>query len=89
MKDNKLIANFMEYKSYEQNGYTIFKYPNNQHLTEMDLRYHDDWNWLMPVVRKITTDESSLYVGETVRYGIIEYTYQSVVEFIKEQVNKV
>ena len=53
MKDNKLIAEFMGVKSYEASGYTNFVYSEDNHRTEVDLAYHDSWDWLMPVVEKI------------------------------------
>jgi hypothetical protein len=63
MKDNKLIAEFMGVKSYEASGYTNFVYSEDNHRTEVDLAYHDSWDWLMPVVEKIectkTDDEDN------------------------------
>tara|TARA_R110000744_G_scaffold376770_2_gene491241 strand:+ start:35 stop:373 length:339 start_codon:yes stop_codon:yes gene_type:complete len=53
MKSNKLIAEFMGVKSYEASGYTNYVYSEDNHRTEVDLSYHDSWNWLMPVVEKI------------------------------------
>ena len=53
MKSNKLIAEFMGVKSYEASGYTNFVYSEDNDRTEVDLSYHDSWNWLMPVVEKI------------------------------------
>ncbi len=53
MKSNKLIANYMGIKSYEASGYTNFVYSEDNHRTEVDLSYHDSWDWLMPVVEKI------------------------------------
>ena len=50
---NKLIAEFMGIESYEANGYTNFVYEKNNHRTDVDLSYHDSWDWLMPVVEKI------------------------------------
>lgn len=67
MKDNKLIAEFMGIKSYEASGYTNFVYSEDNHRTEVDLAYHDSWNWLMPVVEKIESDER--YDVDILQYG--------------------
>ena len=45
MKDNKLIGDFMDIRS---TGLSIYK--------ESAYRYHDSWDWLMPVVEKIEND---------------------------------
>lgn len=67
MKDNKLIAEFMGVKSYEASGYTNFVYSEDNHRTEVDLAYHDSWDWLMPVVEKIESDER--YDVDILQYG--------------------
>ncbi len=97
MKDNKLIAEFMDLKS---TGLSIYK--------ESDYKYHKSWDWLMPVIDKIENfifDENNSYnvtIGST-NYCVIQdsngdtieiikdngnskldTTYQAVVEFIKQ-----
>ena len=57
MKDNKLIAEFMGYKTYKMNGYLNVKYADNNHRTIQDTHYHTSWDWLMPVVEKIEEDD--------------------------------
>ncbi len=76
MKDNILIAKFMEldYSSYT----TIY-----------ELKYHNSWDWLMPVAEKcLTTDEPSdgqhYFVNDALLTCNIEVVYDIVVEFIKE-----
>ena len=89
MNDNKLIADFLGYESYEQGGYTIFRFPNNKHLTEMDLHYHDDWNELMPVVEECFNKNEDIFddlffkLNDALLETNIESLYRSVVEFIK------
>lgn len=52
------------------------------------LKYHTSWDWLMPVVGKITRDEMLIgneyreSIMDTVPYGLIEDTHKVVVEFI-------
>jgi len=90
MKDNKLIAKFLGYESYEQGGYTIFKYPENKHLTEMDLLYHENWHWLMPVVvecfnkHEDTSDDLNFKLNDALLETNIESLYKVVVEFIND-----
>ena len=90
MESNKLIAEFMGIPSYKQGRYLMFEYADNNHRTEQDLAYHTSWDWLMPVVSKITRDEQYIdndcreHLLDIVPYGHIEDTYSAVVEFIKE-----
>jgi len=55
MEDNKLIAEFM--------GYEVLYRPNSNGFIELsetelcdvdDLQYHTSWDWLMPVIQRIT-----------------------------------
>ena len=91
MKDNKIIAEFM--------GYEIIYRPNSNGFIEIsdtelcdvdDLEYHKSWDWLMPVISKITKDERYVEneyresIMDVVPYGNIEDTIKTIVEFIKE-----
>lgn len=55
--------------------------------------YHISWDWLMPVVGKITRDEKYWeneyreYLMDIIPYGIIEDVYDAVVNFIKNCVS--
>ena len=87
MKDNKLIAEFMEVDGF---------------LDLSQMEYHISWNWLMPVVEKIESDER--YDVDILQYGTritdnqkeivtnvadisfnskIDHTYDAVVRFLK------
>ena len=77
MKENKLIAEFMDVNLIEgQLG-----------------EYHESWDWLMPVVGKITRDEKYWeneyreYLMDIIPYAIIEDVYDAVVGFIKNCVS--
>ena len=93
MKENKLIAEFMGIPNYKQGRYLMFEYADNNHRTEQDLAYHISWDWLMPVVGKITRDEKYWeneyreYLMDIIPYGIIEDVYDAVVNFIKNCVS--
>ena len=67
MKDNKLIAEFMEVDGF---------------LSLSQMEYHQSWNWLMPVVEKIESDER--YDVEILQYGtrIIERTKTDCIEVV-------
>ena len=84
MKDNKLIAEFMQWPDLGTQG--DFSY----------LKYHESWDWLMPVVEKCLEKHNNLIDGRDVidtSYSSIaqalqvvslKETYKAVVEFIKE-----
>ena len=55
MEENKLIAEFMGFlESPTTNKYWTNKSPEGFGIGELvDLKFHNDWNWLMHVVDKI------------------------------------
>ena len=71
MNDNKLIAEFM----FEETM------PIHQ------MKYHTDWNWLMPVVQKCYKTESHYVPFDNLVDAVstldLGGTYDAVVEFIK------
>lgn len=102
IEGNKLIAEFMGYKEgfphkidrygYEQTveGYRI----DYDDVAIEDLEFHSDWNWLMPVIRKIIgyciNESEKAFLSneytsilETIPLAIIEDSFKVVVEFIK------
>jgi len=100
MKDNKLIADFMgvQYKSDEDYIKTLEEMRlhgigYDQGYMESQLNYHESWDWLMPVVGKITRDEKYWeneyreYLMDIIPYAIIEDVYDAVVGFIKNCVS--
>jgi hypothetical protein len=69
-ENNRLIAEFM--------GYEIIYRPNSNGFIEIsdtelcdvdDLEYHKSWDWLMPVVDKIESDER--FDVNILQYGTI------------------
>lgn len=55
IKNNKLIAEFMGGKMIVENHYgiNIIKLPNNKDFDLFGLKYHNSWDWLIPVVNLI------------------------------------
>ena len=80
MKDNKLIADFMDLKS---TGLSIYK--------PSEYKYHSSWDWLMPVIHKIlhNNDDEAFYkfsmgVSKAMFNNNIRDAHSIVVEFIKQ-----
>ena len=92
MKDNKLIAEFMgielDTESYRCGSKMTYEDWLN-HSTQKNMRFHESWDWLMPVVSKIARNEEyfenvwSERLFDIVPFGRIEEVYEVVVEFIK------
>jgi hypothetical protein len=93
LDNNKIIARFVGKEHDKRPSYYYFGEINaegNQHWKlDTDMEFHISWDWLMPVISKITKDEK--YIGneyresilDTVPYGNIEDSYKVVLEFIK------
>jgi len=77
MKDNKLIAEFMDLKS---TGLSIYK--------ESDYKYHKSWDWLMPVVKKCFCTGDNTFEWDSIMDAMwtcdIKIVHSVVVEFIKQ-----
>jgi len=86
MKDNKLVAEFMEVVFHDDEN----QYYNSDGLyIGLNLQYHSSWDWLMPVIQKIL-DISFQGDGDVEDFNCIidcipdiNQTYKVVVEFIK------
>lgn len=93
LENNKLIAEFMNLKLYNEN--------ENGWRTLISLHYHESWNWLMPVWIKINGLYKCIQIKEDYvkmdvrhknslsrtskynKYGEIGALYRTVIEFIK------
>lgn len=88
-----MIANFMMYDSDDDCNWLIDTDGDHYTISHSDLdteeQWSSSWDWLMPVVRAITTNEK--YIGNEYREGIadvicfghIDDVYDSVINFIK------
>jgi hypothetical protein len=70
--DNKLIAEFLGYETYEMNGVLNVEYSEDNIRTIQDTHYHKDWNWLMQVIEKIET------LGYNTKIESLEHTRVSI-----------
>ena len=83
---NKLIAEFMGYEVKHNKCYS----PKYKDGTIAPMQFDRSWDWLMPVVSKITRDEQYWeddyreHLMDIVPYGHIEDTYDAVVQFINQ-----
>jgi len=93
-KNNKLIAEFMEAKQYDkEDNYIYFDETNNMFSNDTisikNLKFHSDWNWLIPVIEKCR--ESQIFGSERLINNIYRRllkldllaTYENVVDFIQ------
>ena len=94
MKENKLIAEFMELPKVPCNIGTEdghfnegYKHPKvDVPIIPSGMQYKYSWDWLMPVIAKIVEDYGS---GWSFEEGYdLEVRYKSVVNFIKEYNNE-
>ena len=84
MKDNKLIAEFMGLVVSDRENYTSELHTN----IDADLKYHTDWNWLMPVVNKIESMKADFEVKSQWNEFINETIHQVVVKIEKGTMSK-
>jgi hypothetical protein len=87
---NGLIAEFMNVKVVTLDEIRSNKepfYSSADGYTAEDLQYHTSWNWLMPVVEMIESDER--YDVDILQYGtrIIERTKTESIEIVNNIAN--
>jgi hypothetical protein len=92
MIDNKLIAEYMDLEMEVSNKGIVEYYHaefDSGEWYEAEYLPYDEWNWLMPVVSKILTNENypaltqRENIMDSLPYGMIKDTYNEVVKFIK------
>lgn len=84
---NKLIAEFMNLNqgwAFHESDKSRFEFPNSIANPKGYTKYHEDWNWLMPVCKKILVlyhdNRQGMFSG--LHNCDIEETFNGVVEFI-------
>ena len=97
-ENNKLIAEFMgmNYGDPNDNSVMTQMTPQGNEVVPIDsMKYHNSWDWLMPVVEQCLEKHNNLIDGRDVidtLYSLIaqalfvvslKETYEAVVEFIK------
>ena len=86
MKDNKLIAEFMELEV--DNGLYCYTTAMDDYKTDT-LYFDSSWDWLMPVVDRCFdihlehSDDLSFLLNDALLTTNIDEVYKAVVEFIK------
>ena len=92
MKENKLIAEFMGYPK-------IANDEDKRDYLEDCVKYHDSWDWLMPVITHCKNinpewvNENGQHLIDNIDDAIsccygIDDTYEAVIEFIKQYNNE-
>jgi hypothetical protein len=82
MENNKLIAEFMQWKKVNA-GLIGYETPHSVALIKpSDMLFHTSWDWLMPVARKI--EEQNELIAAHILSTDIDVTYKGVVKFIKK-----
>lgn len=92
---NILVAKFMDWKidnSFPDKD-RVWKSPGGQVEMDTTLKFHKDWNWLMPVVKKLFEKDISIVCVNKCKnnvnyakcfvYGDIDIAYENVVLLIK------
>jgi len=94
MKENRLIAEFMDMTTSENDkSMMIFKTPNGNDIIHLDeLKYHTSWDWLMPVAQKCRLESRCEYDEDDnwneIHWSLeecnLDKTYKAAVQFINE-----
>lgn len=87
MKENQLIAEFigMTYGDPNDNSVMIQMTPQGNEVVPIEsMKYHESWDWLIPVIDKCYQEYMSKHIAEAVMTCNINEAYQVVVEFINE-----
>jgi len=91
-ENNRLIAEFEGFETYEGNGYVMVHYSDDNERTIVDTHYHTSWDWLMPVVEKCYHNGAEENEIGDITHALldcnIDHTYISVLQFIKQHNNQ-
>ena len=87
IEGNKLIAEFMGLATYQsehklgRKNKPTFVIKDNKHLTIRQVKYHSSWDWLMPVVAKISESEPDEDL-DGLKYDLLTNNIEDVWGFI-------
>jgi hypothetical protein len=83
--NNKIIAKFMDCTNpfNDLTDATLYKVSHGT-FEAHELKYHTDWNWLMPVIDKCYQEHMSKHIADAVMTCDIGKAYRVIAEFIKE-----
>ena len=94
MKDNKLIAEFMGMTYGDPNDNSVMiqmTHQGNEVVPIESMKYHNSWDWLMPVVREVLTIVNINLVNycvDELKFCVldndIDGAFEEVVEFINQ-----
>ena len=90
MKNNKLIAEFMELEV--EDGLYYYTTSMDDYKTDT-LYFNSSWDWLMPVVEKIYNEEGLdnelvLVVRDSVAEINLKNTYDSIIDYLNQRIWK-
>tara|TARA_R110000823_G_scaffold109536_1_gene229255 strand:+ start:35 stop:310 length:276 start_codon:yes stop_codon:yes gene_type:complete len=84
MKDNKLIAEFMDVPKSSHTHFMIEPFSLESYADVDDLKYDISWDWLMPVIEEI--DHLQYEAIDSIENALatrsIKDTYKAVINFI-------
>jgi len=86
MKDNRLIAEFMEYELEGEVWVATMSKEDDTYLGR-HLLFQTSWDWLMPVLEKVEQVNEGIppQLIHLSLFSTINEVYEAVVEFIKNQ----
>jgi hypothetical protein len=97
-QSNLMIAQFMGDKEYiHKTHFSDWMREEAELIGVEDLRFHESWDWLMPVIQKISnlyevfTKGFAKYLPinhDLVAHNGIEPVYKKVVEFLQWHINE-
>jgi hypothetical protein len=88
LENNKLIAEFMGYETYEMSGYINIHYSDDNVRTINDVHYHSSWDWLMPCIGKISNQCEEPEELDGLKYALLCNDIDTAYEFVIEYINR-
>ncbi len=83
-QNNLLIARFEGYETFEENGYTMVHYSDDNERTHVDLWYHTEWRWLQPVIAKLRKADPTFSTNHMDLKDAYKLVVQTIIKNEKE-----